>query len=169
MNSDHRDPLHDSRNAMTEWERSLRPTRERHWAMWIALSALLLFALYRGAEWLLAQRRRASAGHSMHTSSGSTRWRGSHKAQPCRTGCAMKDSRPETGGSDWAAADRQWVGDWWFGLRKLLVLGEASRCCRSNAALTAPIRSRPHNSKGRQHPRALVISHEIFSDAGNSA
>jgi hypothetical protein len=56
MNPDHRDPLHDSRNAMTEWERSLRPTRERHWAMWIALSALLLFGLYRGAEWLLAQR-----------------------------------------------------------------------------------------------------------------
>jgi len=56
MNSDHRDPLHDSRNAMTEWERSLRPTRERHWAMWIALSALLLFGVYRGAEWLLAQR-----------------------------------------------------------------------------------------------------------------
>ena len=56
MNSDHRDPLHDSRNAMTEWERSLRPTRQRHWATWIALSALLLFGLYRGAEWLLAQR-----------------------------------------------------------------------------------------------------------------
>ncbi|AGU47135.1 hypothetical protein VAPA_1c00040 [Variovorax paradoxus B4] len=56
MNPDHRDPLHDSRNAMTEWERSLRPTRERHWATWIALSALLLFGLYRGAEWLLAQR-----------------------------------------------------------------------------------------------------------------
>ncbi|MBT2335828.1 hypothetical protein J7E49_18170 [Variovorax paradoxus] len=55
MNPDHRDPLHDSRNAMTEWERSLRPRRERHWAMWIALSALLLFGLYRGAEWLLAQ------------------------------------------------------------------------------------------------------------------
>jgi cytoskeletal protein RodZ len=56
MHPDHRDPLHDSRNAMTEWERSLRPVRERHWAMWIALSALLLFGLYRGAEWLLAQR-----------------------------------------------------------------------------------------------------------------
>ena len=56
MNPDHRDPLHDSRNAMTEWERSLRPARERQWAMWIALSALLLFGLYRGAEWLLAQR-----------------------------------------------------------------------------------------------------------------
>ena len=56
MHSDHRDPLHDSRNEMTEWERSLRPVRERHWAMWIALSALLLFGLYRGAEWLLAQR-----------------------------------------------------------------------------------------------------------------
>jgi len=56
MNSDHRDSLHDSRNAMTEWERSLRPTRQRHWATWSALSALLLFGLYRGAEWLLAQR-----------------------------------------------------------------------------------------------------------------
>lgn len=56
MPPDHRDPLHDSRNAMTEWERSLRPVRERHWAIWIALSALLLFGLYRGAEWLLAQR-----------------------------------------------------------------------------------------------------------------
>jgi len=56
MNPDHRDPLHDSRNAMTAWERSLRPVRERHWAMWIALSTLLLFGLYRGAEWLLAQR-----------------------------------------------------------------------------------------------------------------
>ncbi|MDQ0588450.1 hypothetical protein [Variovorax paradoxus] len=56
MNPDHRDPLHDSRNAMTAWERSLRPARERHWAMWIALSVLLLFGLYQGAEWLLAQR-----------------------------------------------------------------------------------------------------------------
>ena len=56
MTSDHRDPLHDSRNAMTEWDRSLRPTRERHWAMWVALSAVLLFGFYCGAEWLLAQR-----------------------------------------------------------------------------------------------------------------
>ncbi|WP_431126206.1 hypothetical protein [Variovorax paradoxus] len=56
MNSDHRDPLHDSRNAMTEWERGLRPTRERHWLMWAGLSALLMFGVYCGAEWLLAQR-----------------------------------------------------------------------------------------------------------------
>lgn len=56
MTSDHRDPLHDSRNAMTEWDRSLRPTRERHWAMWVALSAVLLFGFYCGAEWLLGQR-----------------------------------------------------------------------------------------------------------------
>ncbi|MGJ3702416.1 hypothetical protein [Variovorax sp. AFSI2.2] len=56
MNSDHRDPLHDSRNAMTEWERGLRPTRERHWLMWVGLSGLLMFGVYCGAEWLLAQR-----------------------------------------------------------------------------------------------------------------
>ena len=45
MNSDHRDPLHDSRNAMTEWERSLRPRRERHWLMWVGLSALLMLGI----------------------------------------------------------------------------------------------------------------------------
>lgn len=56
MNSDHRDPLHDSRNAMTEWEYNLRPRRERHWLMWVGLSALLMLGLYCGAEWLLAQR-----------------------------------------------------------------------------------------------------------------
>jgi len=56
MSTDHRDPLHDSRHAMTEWERNLRPVRERHWAMWIALSVLILFGLYQGAEWLLAQQ-----------------------------------------------------------------------------------------------------------------
>ena len=62
MPPDHRDPLHDSRNAMSEWERSLRPVPQRHWAMWIALSALLLFGLYRGAEWLLAQRAARPVG-----------------------------------------------------------------------------------------------------------
>lgn len=49
---------------MTAWERGLRPKRDRHWALWLALAALLVFLLYRGAEWLLAQRASPPARHS---------------------------------------------------------------------------------------------------------
>ena len=56
MNTDDHDPMHERREAMTAWERGLRPKRDRRWALWLALAALLVFLLYRGAEWLLAQR-----------------------------------------------------------------------------------------------------------------
>lgn len=54
--TDDHDPLRERREAMTAWERGLRPKRDRHWALWLALAALLVFLLFRGAEWLLAQR-----------------------------------------------------------------------------------------------------------------
>ncbi|MDP9993014.1 hypothetical protein J2W28_003690 [Variovorax boronicumulans] len=54
--TDDHDPLRERREAMTAWERGLRPKRDRHWAFWLALAALLVFLLFRGAEWLLAQR-----------------------------------------------------------------------------------------------------------------
>lgn len=54
--SDDHDPLRERREAMTAWERGLRPKRDSHWALWLALAALLVFLLYRGAEWLLMQR-----------------------------------------------------------------------------------------------------------------
>jgi cytoskeletal protein RodZ len=58
MNTDDHDhdPLRERREAMTSWERGLRPKRDRHWALWLALAAVLVFLLYRGAEWLLTQR-----------------------------------------------------------------------------------------------------------------
>jgi cytoskeletal protein RodZ len=56
MRTDDHDPMHERREAMTAWERGLRPKRERHWVLWLALSVLLVFLLYRGAEWLLTQR-----------------------------------------------------------------------------------------------------------------
>jgi len=49
---------------MTAWERGLRPKRDRHLALWLALAALLVFLLYRGAEWLLAQRASPPARQS---------------------------------------------------------------------------------------------------------
>jgi cytoskeletal protein RodZ len=55
MRTDDHDPMHERREAMTAWERGLRPKRERHWALWLVLSVLLVFLLYRGAEWLLTQ------------------------------------------------------------------------------------------------------------------
>lgn len=54
--TDDHDPLRERREAMTAWERGLRPKRDRHWALWLALAALLVFLLFRSAEWLLAQR-----------------------------------------------------------------------------------------------------------------
>jgi cytoskeletal protein RodZ len=56
MRTDDHDPMHERREAMTAWERGLRPKRERHWVLWLVLSVLLVFLLYRGAEWLLTQR-----------------------------------------------------------------------------------------------------------------
>jgi cytoskeletal protein RodZ len=55
MSTDDHDPMRERREAMTAWERGLRPKRERHWALWLALSVLLMFLFYRGAEWLLTQ------------------------------------------------------------------------------------------------------------------
>ena len=49
---------------MTAWERGLRPKRDRHWALWLALAALLVFLLYQGAEWLLTQRAPPPARNS---------------------------------------------------------------------------------------------------------
>lgn len=56
MSSDPRpDPLQPRREALSAWERSLRPTAERHWLLWLVLGALLVFVAWRGADWLLAQ------------------------------------------------------------------------------------------------------------------
>jgi hypothetical protein len=57
MRTDDHDPMHERREAMTAWERGLRPKRERHWALWLVLSGLLVFLLYRGAEWLSSTQR----------------------------------------------------------------------------------------------------------------
>jgi hypothetical protein len=57
MPSDPHDPLHQRREALTEWERSLRPMPERRWWLWVALALLLVFVALRGAEWLLAQQQ----------------------------------------------------------------------------------------------------------------
>ncbi len=57
MPSDPRDPLTQRREALTTWERGLRPTPERRWVLWVALALLLVSAAWRGAEWLLVQQR----------------------------------------------------------------------------------------------------------------
>ena len=56
---DDHDPMHDRREAMSAWERELRPKRERHWALWLAMAVVLVFLLYCGAEWLLSTQRAA--------------------------------------------------------------------------------------------------------------
>lgn len=47
------DPLQQRREAMTEWERGLRPRRERHLALWLVLAAGLVLMFYLGMDWLM--------------------------------------------------------------------------------------------------------------------
>jgi len=61
MTSDSRDPLQQRREAMTAWERGLRPNTERHWLLWLALAVLLMFFAWRGAEWLLTDKQQGVA------------------------------------------------------------------------------------------------------------
>ena len=61
MTPDPRDPLQQRREAMTAWERGLRPKGERHWLLWLALAVLLVFIAWRGAEWLLARQPERAA------------------------------------------------------------------------------------------------------------
>lgn len=61
MTPDPRDPLQQRREAMTPWERGLRPKAERHWLLWLAFAVLLVFVAWRGAEWLLANEHQRAA------------------------------------------------------------------------------------------------------------
>ena len=61
MTSDSRDPLQQRREAMTAWERGLRPNTERHRLLWLALAVLLMFFAWRGAEWLLTHKQQGVA------------------------------------------------------------------------------------------------------------
>ncbi|RSZ38202.1 MULTISPECIES: hypothetical protein [unclassified Variovorax] len=53
---DEHDAMRERREAMTAWERGLRPRPERHLALWLALAVLVVFLFYLAAEWLLTQR-----------------------------------------------------------------------------------------------------------------
>ena len=70
MTPDPRDPLQHRREALTAWERGLRPRAERNWLLWLALAVLLVVLAWRGAEWLLAQHPQRAARPAAATPAG---------------------------------------------------------------------------------------------------